>query len=392
MHTIERLSRLEQALQDAPDVIFVDLTQPEDLFFERFAQWRSAAPDAAFILCTRDHDKEEHSTLELIQRGAADRLKIPAQSVGLLHAMDALEDKTLSKIRRLSRAPSARPRTSARATMATPHLSTKEDFDRAFHRTITRLEATRSKLARTLTRGDVHAPGARPPAPEDRAPAPLAPATAGSFGLLTIGVSTGGPQALHELFTQLSAPLPVPTLIVQHMPPNFTKILAQRLDSLTQNTVVEAEHGMVLEPAHVLVAPGNFHMTIAREQGRVVVELSSGEKVNGCRPAVDGLWESIPGALLGGCLAVIMTGMGKDGLDGARALQEIGATVIAQDEATSVVWGMPGAIAQAGLAHAVFGLPELGQEIMKRLARSGGPARRPTAHTKESDHEIPHRR
>ncbi|MBI1322602.1 chemotaxis-specific protein-glutamate methyltransferase CheB [bacterium] len=187
--------------------------------------------------------------------------------------------------------------------------------------------------------------------------------------VLAIASSTGGPQALTELLAELPRNFPVPIVIVQHMPAEFTKNLADRLDATCALTVREAAAGDVLQPGQALIAPGDQHMVLRRgEDRRATVTLNQGPMENSCRPAADVLFRSVADIYGASVLGVVLTGMGKDGLAGTKVIRDAGGRVIVQDEASSVVWGMPGEIARAGLADAVLPLRELPGEIMRRIA------------------------
>ena len=184
---------------------------------------------------------------------------------------------------------------------------------------------------------------------------------------LVIGSSTGGPQALTTLIRQLTATLErAPILITQHMPPTFTTVLAEHLARISGRTVREAEHGEAVVAGSVYVAPGGRHMRVARGRSGISIVLSDDPPINFCKPAVDPLLASASASWGAGTLAVILTGMGADGADGAQKVAAAGGSVIAQDEATSAVWGMPRAVAQAGLCSAVLPLPEIGL-VVERL-------------------------
>lgn len=182
--------------------------------------------------------------------------------------------------------------------------------------------------------------------------------------LVAIGSSTGGPQALLRVVGALGAGFPLPLLIVQHMPPAFTTMLASHLNRLGALPCVEATDGAAVEPGRILLAPGNRHMVAERTRTGLVVRLTDGPPENFCRPAVDPLLRSLA-ASEARTLAAILTGMGSDGLAGARTLVDSGGGVIAQDEASSVVWGMPGAVAKAGLCHAVLPLDGIAPWLRK---------------------------
>ena len=182
------------------------------------------------------------------------------------------------------------------------------------------------------------------------------PTAAVAIEAVVLGISTGGPTALAELVPALGQEFHLPLLIVQHMPPMFTKLLAQRLDAQSHLKVVEAEAGMMVEPGMVFIAPGDYHMQVHRRGAQIEIGLDQGPPENCCRPAVDVLFRSAAAVWGKHVAAVVMTGMGQDGLAGSRSLWAAGAPVVAQDEASSVVWGMPGEIVRAGLADQVLPL------------------------------------
>jgi two-component system chemotaxis response regulator CheB len=184
--------------------------------------------------------------------------------------------------------------------------------------------------------------------------------------VIAIGVSTGGPQALAELVPQIPASFPLPILIVQHMPPMFTRFLAERLQSATTLKVQEAIAGTSISPGRILIAPGDHHLRV-RSVGAsgFIATLDQGPHENSCRPSVDVLFRSLAEAYGGDVLPVVLTGMGSDGLRGIEALKAAGASAIVQDEATSVVWGMPGAVARAGLADKILPLGRIVPEILR---------------------------
>ena len=185
--------------------------------------------------------------------------------------------------------------------------------------------------------------------------------------VVAIGVSTGGPSALSELVPALPANLGVPVVIVQHMPAMFTRILAERLNSTSPLKVVEASENAPVEAGTVLIAPGDFHMRVTRRGGRECITLDQSSPENSCRPAVDVLFRSVNEIYGGNSVAVVLTGMGQDGLQSTKLLKASGAYVIAQDEASSVVWGMPGVVARAGLADAVLDLKLVASAICSQI-------------------------
>lgn len=187
--------------------------------------------------------------------------------------------------------------------------------------------------------------------------------------IVAIGTSTGGPKALIDVLLKIPVDFPVPIVIVQHMPPIFTKILAESLDGKCAIQVIEAQDGVVLLPGQALIAPGNYHMTVASEHNRHVIRLNQDPQEHYCRPAVDVLFRSV--ALLFGqnTLGVVMTGMGHDGLLGCQDIKEHRGQVIVQDEETSVVWGMPKAVTEAGFADQTLPLDAIGLAIVRRVNR-----------------------
>ena len=177
--------------------------------------------------------------------------------------------------------------------------------------------------------------------------------------VIAIGCSTGGPMALMALLEGLRDKVDLPILITQHMPATFTAMLAQHIEQKTGWPSAEGRDGEALEKGRVVVAPGGHHMTIEGGFGRSVIRLNNEPPENFCRPAVDQLLRGLAASHGAKVLAIILTGMGHDGLAGGQTLVQKGATIIAQDEATSVVWGMPGAVATGGLCSAVLPLSEL---------------------------------
>jgi two-component system chemotaxis response regulator CheB len=215
----------------------------------------------------------------------------------------------------------------------------------------------------------------KPPSPVRSVP-PTLPASVRApalvrqrIDIVTIGTSTGGPTALVEVLPRIPQDFPVPIVVVQHMPPIFTRRLAERLDSHSKIQVQEGRDGALLRPGQAWIAPGNFHMTVKRSKTESYLELNQTSPENSCRPAVDVLFRSVAEAYSANVLAVVMTGMGADGMAGARRVRQVGGEVFIQDEASSVVWGMPGSVHAAGLADAVYPLDQLAAEITQRVCK-----------------------
>jgi two-component system chemotaxis response regulator CheB len=185
---------------------------------------------------------------------------------------------------------------------------------------------------------------------------------------IVVGVSTGGPNALEAVIPALPAELEVPMLIVQHMPPVFTKSLADRLNGKSKIGVCEASEGCEIKAGNAYIAPGGYHLTVVRRGTSLVAKLNQDPPENSCRPAADVLFRSAIKVFGQNLLGVVMTGMGQDGLRGCQELAEAGGQIVVQDEATSVVWGMPGFVARSGLADKILPLDSIAAEIAKRAA------------------------
>lgn len=210
---------------------------------------------------------------------------------------------------------------------------------------------------------------ASPVAPERKAiPPPIRPRFLSARQTVAIGVSTGGPNALAEIIPMFPRGFELPVFIVQHMPPIFTRLLAERLNTLTPLCVEEAAEGALVEPGKVFIAPGDRHMTVRRtEGGAVAIALNQDAPEHSCRPSVDVLFRSVADVYGGAVVAVVLTGMGHDGARGAQALHAKGAYVIAQDQASSVVWGMPAGVVNAGAADAIVDLRCVVPEILSQI-------------------------
>jgi two-component system chemotaxis response regulator CheB len=221
--------------------------------------------------------------------------------------------------------------------------------------------------SQTVHRAEV---GLHVPVPSGPRIMPVLPSMKLRPRVVTIGVSTGGPAALGAILPMLPADFPLPILVVQHMPPLFTRLLAERLNSTCKLTVEEATEGCLVVPGKILIAPGDFHMKLTAVGEHVQVCLDQSARLNSCRPAVDALFLSTAEVYGGAVLAVILTGMGQDGLHGVEILKAQGASILAQDEASSVVWGMPGAVVSAGLADRVLPLDQVVPQILRIAARN----------------------
>lgn len=215
-------------------------------------------------------------------------------------------------------------------------------------------------------------PSSPKPQPPDYRPPAFVPGADGQ--IVAIGTSTGGPRALQEILTRLPGNLPCPVVIVQHMPPGFTKSLSERLNSLSALTVKEAELNDVLRPGLAVVAPGDWHLTLDREGGKTVVKLNREPPVGGHRPSVDPMMESVARIYGARSVGVILTGMGHDGSKGMKAIKERHGFTIAEDQSTTVVNGMPKSAIELGVIDKVVPLPGIAAEIVKHLQSKPGGA------------------
>lgn len=255
-----------------------------------------------------------------------------------------------------------------------PHA---DDYESALQQTradlVHRIKAFARPSRRTALDSGAPSPAARVSAASPTAAALPRPALSpplARVSVVAIGASTGGPRALVDILSALPGDLEAPLLVVQHMPPLFTRHFADGLSSQCDLRVREAEHGVVLEPGVVWIAPGDQHLTASRDGVLVRLWLDQDAPENACRPSVDPMLRSVARVHGAGVLAVILTGMGRDGLAGCRAVREAQGQVIAQDEASSVVWGMPGSVVNAGLANSVLPLEAIANDIVLRVRRT----------------------
>ncbi|WP_324650479.1 chemotaxis-specific protein-glutamate methyltransferase CheB [Georgenia sp. H159] len=328
------LGKVEQL---APDLVTMDIEMPELDGIATVRALRSAGHRMPIVMFSTLTERGAAATLEALSAGATDYVAKPTGAGNVHEALRRVAQELVPKIHALVPGHRARPTTRVHGdTVAAPAPA----------------------AARPGSRGPV-----RLRTLEHR----TAPVRA-----VVLGSSTGGPAALAEVVGGLTAPLPVPVVVVQHMPAVFTRQLAERLDRLGRATVVEAQDGVALEAGHIYVAPGGRHLTMTAERTGLRGRLTDTPPVNYSRPSVDVLFRSAVTAVGGALLAVVLTGMGADGAAGAGQVADAGGLVLVQDEATSVVWGMPGATAAAGHAHAVLPLPEIAgamERMMKEVRR-----------------------
>jgi two-component system chemotaxis response regulator CheB len=324
-------SALECLRLGRPDLIVLDVEMPVMDGLVTLRELRARNHTMPVIMCSSLTQRGARVTIEALASGASDYVAKPSGQAGRESATRALAQELIPKIRALTGHLQARP-----AVAAVP---------------------------RTML------PMAPAPTPAPQSPAkPL---------VLAIGVSTGGPAALDVLLPELPAGFSLPVLIVQHMPEVFTRLLAERLSRRCGLRVSEAAEGMPATAGSIYIARGNWHMEAlpaTRPGAPATIHLTQDPPENHCRPAVDTLFRSTARVYGSGVLAVVLTGMGYDGLAGSRIIREQGGSVLAQDQATSTVWGMPGAVAQAGLAYKVLPLAAIAPEILRVAGRAVAPS------------------
>lgn len=323
-----------------PDLIILDVEMPEMDGLETLAEIRKRHPRLPVIMFSALTERGASVTLEALALGANDYVTKPSNTGNRANALQQVREDLIPRIKAFCRdivALAAAPPVSEPATVFKPRPVLGSPPTSAPH------------------------PALKP------ALTPIAPRSHARVDVVAIGLSTGGPNALAALLPQIPAQLPVPIVIVQHMPPIFTRTLAERLATQSGLPIAEGVAGVILKPGQIWIAPGGLHMIVERQGLQIRLQLHQGEPENSCRPAVDVLLRSVAEIYCGNVLAVIMTGMGQDGLRGCEAIHKTGGQIIAQDEASSVVWGMPGAIVKAGLADGQIALPQLAREIQARV-------------------------
>jgi two-component system chemotaxis response regulator CheB len=331
---------LELMRQLSPDVLVLDLEMPRMNGLDVLDRLRVENPELPVIMCSAYTDHGARSTLEALGRGASDYVTKPFEQRDFTAAKQALSQQLLPRI----------------AALAKDAGESGEKTDRDVPQ-----ELQKTKSGDSAVKGSA------------------------LIEVVVIGLSTGGPSALEQLLPKLPKDFPVPVLIVQHMPKLFTGALAERLDKCCALRVEQAYDNATIRPGTVWLAPGDAHMEVAARRAMAAdadrgegsssrVRLHQQEPLNHCRPSVDYLFFSAARMYGAGTLALVMTGMGADGLNGARAVHEGGGVVLAQDEATSAVWGMPGRVSEAGIASGTLPLWGIASALKQRV-NAGRPVR-----------------
>ncbi|MFY9845059.1 MAG: chemotaxis response regulator protein-glutamate methylesterase [Terriglobales bacterium] len=316
--------------ESKPDLVTLDIEMPGMDGLETLVEIRKLYPTLPVIMFSTLTERGATATLDALARGASDYVTKPSnRGGGDRSASDrnatnlGVREELIRKIKSLCAVRVPAPRPGPMASLPSSSLRT----------------------------------AIRPP---------------GRIDVVAIGTSTGGPNALTTLIPQLPEDFPVPIVIVQHMPPLFTRLLAERLDHLSRLQVREGKAGERLQRGQVWIAPGDHPMTVERDATEFVLGINRDAQENSCRPAVDVLFRSVAQTCGANVLAVVLTGMGADGTRGSADICEAGGEVIVQDEASSVVWGMPGSVVAASLAHRIYPLAEMGAEVVRRVTTRCG--------------------
>jgi two-component system chemotaxis response regulator CheB len=348
-----------------PDAVTMDIEMPQMDGIEAVRELRKRHKRLPVIMFSTLSAAGASATLEALSAGATDYVTKPSNVGSIAESIAAVREQLVPKIHALAGRRPPGPPARTGPVPGRPGLNPA-----------------------VATRPGSPVPGrpglapARPGAPAG--PGPARPArragAAGRVDILAVGSSTGGPDALTKVLTALPADLPVPIVVTQHMPPVFTRMFAERLDRSTPLHVVEAGDGMELAPGTVYIAPGDKHLVLQRRGTATLTQLSAAPPENSCRPAVDVMFRSVAALYGASAFATVLTGMGYDGRGGAKVLREAGAEILAQDEASSVVWGMPGAVVGAGLADEILPLDRIAAVLLQRV--QAGRVSRPTAVTR----------
>lgn len=342
------LEAVNQIERINPDVAVLDIEMPELDGISALPQLLAKKRDLVIIMASTLTRRNAEISFKALSLGAADYIPKP-ESTREASAADIFHHDLIQKIRHLG------ARLRRKPTVASPPLAPASSAPAA--------------RAPAVARPAVPAPAPAVHAPPSSLSLSTRPFSTQAPKVLLIGSSTGGPQALMALVTELGPVIDrFPVLITQHMPPTFTTILAEHLARSSRKPAAEAVDGEPVKPGRIYLAPGGKHMRVARNGADVAIALDDGPAVNFCKPAVDPLFTSAIDIWHGNILSVILTGMGSDGMRGGKDIVAAGGSVIAQDEASSVVWGMPGAAANAGICAAILPLNQIGAKVNRLFA------------------------
>jgi two-component system chemotaxis response regulator CheB len=353
--------------QLTPDVVTMDIEMPQMNGIEAVKELRKRHPQLPVIMFSTLSASGASATLEALAAGATDYVTKPSNVGSIAESIAAVRNQLVPKIHALAGRPRPAgppPRPAGVDPATRPGPASRPGPPKP-------VTGPPGRPAPGPAR--IGAAAARPPV----AATPLRRGPHAKIDIIAIGCSTGGPDALTTVLLGLPADLPVPIVVTQHMPPVFTRMFAERLDRSTPLTVVEAGDGMDVAPGTVYIAPGDKHLVLHRRGTATVTHLSGASPENSCRPAVDVMFRSVAALYGSAAYAAVLTGMGYDGRGGAKVLRDAGAEVLAQDEASSVVWGMPGAVVGAGLADEVLPLDKVAACLTARVkvGRSAAVAR-----------------
>lgn len=339
---LEAVNQLERI---NPDVAVLDIEMPELDGISALPQLLTKKRDLVIIMASTLTRRNAEVSFKALSLGAADYIPKP-ESTRETSAADIFHHDLIQKIRHLG------ARLRRKPAVVSPPLAPASPAVRA---------PAVARPAAPVSAPAVHAPSS--------GSLTTRPFSSQAPKVLLIGSSTGGPQALMALVTELGSVIDrVPVLITQHMPPTFTTILAEHLARSSRRLAAEAVDGEPVKPGRIYLAPGGKHMRVVRSGAEAAIALDDGPAVNFCKPAVDPLFTSAIDIWHGNILSVILTGMGSDGMRGGKDIVAAGGSVIAQDEASSVVWGMPGAAANAGICAAILPLNQIGAKVNRLFA------------------------
>jgi two-component system chemotaxis response regulator CheB len=333
---------LAKMSQVSPDIVILDVEMPEMDGLAALKEIRKTYPRLPVVMFSALTERGAEATLDALALGATDYFTKPNNEGGLDASLKVIREQLIPEIKALCRSQGS-------------GVGSLEGVE----------QGARKEECGTRGRGSGVRSQPFLPSPPTSRP------SSGSVEVLAIGTSTGGPNALTEMFRGLPADFPVPIVIVQHMPPMFTRLLAERMSAECPIKVQEGSSEAVLQPGQAWIAPGDYHMAVVRDGAKVRLMLHQEPPENSCRPAVDVLLRSVAKVYGPNSLTVILTGMGQDGLRGCERLREAGGQILAQDEASSVVWGMPGYVARASLADRVLPLSLMAAEIVRRVNEKG---------------------